>query len=128
MAADAAMVVNPMRGGLRAAGQVEIAGLDAAPDWRRAEVLRGHLTRLLPNLRTPLAPDRIKVWMGHRPSLPDGRPAIGTSRASGDVIYAFGHGHVGLVGSARTGRLVAQLIAGRAPEIALQPFDPRRYL
>ncbi|HZB91249.1 MAG TPA: FAD-dependent oxidoreductase [Stellaceae bacterium] len=55
MAADAAMVVNPMRGGLRAAGQVEIAGLDAAPDWRRAEVLRGHLTRLLPNLRAPLA-------------------------------------------------------------------------
>ena len=68
------------------------------------------------------------VWRGHRPSMPDGRPCIGTARATGDVIYAFGHGHVGLVGSARTGRLVAQLLARREPEIDLAPFDPRRYL
>ena len=44
------------------------------------------------------------------------------------MVYAFGHGHVGLVGSARTGRLVAQLVGGEAPEISLAPFDPRRFL
>ena len=128
LASDVKMVVNPMDGGLRAAGQVEIAGLEAAPDWRRAEILRDHLIGLFPELPRSIAPERIKVWLGHRPSMPDGRPCIGTARATSDVIYAFGHGHVGLVGSARTGRLVAQLLARREPEIDLAPFDPRRYL
>jgi D-amino-acid dehydrogenase len=128
MAADAGMVVNPMKRGLRAAGQVEIAGLEAPPDWRRAEVLRDHLGALLPGLPRPIPPDRIKLWMGHRPSMPDGCPCIGTARATADVVYAFGHGHVGLAGSARTGRLVAQLVADREIEIPLRPFDPRRYL
>jgi D-amino-acid dehydrogenase len=128
MATDLAIVVNPMKGGLRAAGQVEIAGLEAAPNWRRAEVLSDHLTRMLPNLPRAIPPERIRVWMGHRPSMPDGRPCIGTARATADVVYAFGHGHVGLAGSARTGRLVAQLVAGRETEIPLRPFDPRRYL
>jgi D-amino-acid dehydrogenase len=128
MASDAKMVVSPMKGGLRAAGQVEIAGLKAAPNWERAEVLRDHLTGILPNLPKPIPPARIKIWMGHRPSMPDGRPCIGTARATDDVVYAFGHGHIGLVSSARTGRLVAQLIGGRDTEISVRPFDPRRYL
>lgn len=127
MASDVKMVINPMNGGLRGAGQVEFAGLEAAPNWKRAEILRKNLLSVFPNLPKSLPADRIKVWMGHRPSMPDGRPCIGTARATSDVVYAFGHGHVGLVGSARTGRLVAQLIGGRKPEIALEPFDPRRY-
>ena len=61
-------------------------------------------------------------------SMPDGRPCIGHSRATRDVVYAFGHGHVGLVGSARTGRLVAQLLSGKPPEIPLAPFAPSRFL
>lgn len=128
MASDVKMVINPMNGGLRAAGQVEIAGLEAAPNWKRAEILRDNLLSVFPNLPRDLPAERIKVWMGHRPSMPDGRPCIGTARATKDVVYAFGHGHVGLVGSARTGRLVAQLLAGATPEIDLAPFDPRRYL
>lgn len=128
MASDVKMVVNPMNGGLRAAGQVEIAGLEAAPNWKRADILRDNLVSVFPNLPRDLPADRIKVWMGHRPSMPDGRPCIGTARATSDVVYAFGHGHIGLVSSARTGRLVAQLLAGAEPEIPLEPFDPRRYL
>jgi len=128
MASEARFVVNPMKVGLRAAGQVEIAGLKAAPNWQRAEILRSQLAGLLPGLPTALPADRVKIWMGHRPSMPDGRPCIGKSRATGDVVYAFGHGHIGLVGSARTGRLVAQLLGGREPEIPVRPFDPRRYL
>jgi len=128
MASDTKMAVNAMRTGLRAAGQVEIAGLDAAPDWRRADILRDNLIGMFPKLPRTLARDAVRVWLGHRPSMPDGRPCIGHARASRDVVYAFGHGHVGLAGSARTGRLVAQLIAGRETEIAIGPFDPRRYL
>lgn len=128
MASDAKMIVNHMNGGLRAAGQVEFAGLAAAPNWKRAEVLREHLHTMFPTLPRTIPRDRLRVWLGHRPSMPDGRPCIGTARKTPDVIYAFGHGHVGLVGSARTGRLVAQLVSRALPEISLAPFDPRRFL
>ena len=128
MASDAKMIVNFMNGGLRAAGQVEFAGLAAAPNWKRAEILRDHLISMFPGLPNPIPADRLKVWLGHRPSMPDGRPCIGPARQTPDVVYAFGHGHVGLVGSARTGRLVAQLVGGATPEIPLAPFDPRRFL
>jgi D-amino-acid dehydrogenase len=117
-----------MDGGLRAAGQVEIAGLEAAPDWRRAEILHEHLQSMFPSLARPApgAPS-VKHWLGHRPSLPDGLPCIGPSGGSADIVLAFGHGHVGLCGSARTGRLAAQLLAGVASEIPLAPFDPGRF-
>ena len=81
------------------------------------------------NWRNPRihAADRVKVWMGHRPSTPDGMPVIGRARATGDLVYAFGHGHVGLVAGPRTGRLVAQLVAGRDTEVPVEPFDPGRF-
>jgi D-amino-acid dehydrogenase len=127
MASDAKMVVNAMVGGLRAAGQVEIAGLAAAPDWRRADILRESLLGMFPGLPRDLPKERIKVWFGHRPSTPDGRPVIALARGCRDVVLAFGHGHVGLVSSARTGRLVAQLVGGREPEIPITPFSARRF-
>jgi len=127
MAQDCKIVVNATQGGLRAAGQVEIAGLAAEPDWRRADVLRTLLLGMFPGLPREVPMERQRRWMGHRPSTPDGLPCIGHARASRDVVHAFGHGHVGLVSSARTGRLVAQLVAGAEPEIDLAPFDPRRF-
>ncbi len=127
MAMDRKMIVSPMEGGLRAAGLVEFAALDALPDWRRADVLLEHMRAVLPSLPTDLPADRIKRWLGNRPSMPDGRPCIGRSTVSANVVYAFGHGHVGLAASARTGRVVAQLIADLPVEIPLEPFDPRRF-
>jgi D-amino-acid dehydrogenase len=128
MASDAKMVVNWTDKGLRAAGTVEIAGLEAAPNWKRAEILRSHLLGMFPKLPKDIPASRIKTWFGHRPSMPDGQPCIGYARASRDIVYAFGHGHVGLVGSARTGRLVAQLVGGKVPEIPLAPVAPDRFL
>jgi D-amino-acid dehydrogenase len=65
--------------------------------------------------------------MGHRPSLPDSLPVIGFCRAGKEVVYAFGHGHYGLTQSAATGRIVADLIAGRTPPVDLAPFSPQRF-
>jgi D-amino-acid dehydrogenase len=128
MVADGKLIAHWMDGGLRAAGQVEIAGLEAAPDWRRAEILHAHLQSMFPSLARP-APGAVTVkhWLGHRPSLPDGLPCIGPAAATPDIVLAFGPGHVGLCGSARTGRLAAQLLAGNDPEIPLAPFDPARF-
>ena len=128
MVADGKLIAHWMDGGLRAAGQVEIAGLEAAPDWRRAEILHAHLRSMFPSLaRAEPGATSVRHWLGHRPSLPDGLPCIGPAAATSDVVLAFGHGHVGLCGSARTGRLAAQLLAGAAPEIPLAPFDPARF-
>jgi len=127
MPSDGKMSVTMTARGLRCAGQVEIAGIEAAPNWKRAEILRDHLLRSFPALPRDLPAERIKVWMGHRPSMPDGLPCIGPARATPDIVHAFGHGHVGLVAAPRSARLVAQMLAGEPTEIDAKPFDPCRF-
>ena len=92
MVGDRKVIVTRLAQGVRCAGQVEIGGLEAAPDWRWAEILRRHLSDLVPALDTASA----RIWMGHRPSMPDGKPVIGQASRISGVIHAFGHGHVGL--------------------------------
>ena len=113
--------------GLRIAGQVEIAGLDAAPNWKRAAVLRDYALATWPDLPRDLKPEQVKVWMGHRPSLPDSLPVIGPASGCADVIHAFGHGHIGLAAGATTGRLVADLVSGTTPVIDPAPYAPTRF-
>jgi D-amino-acid dehydrogenase len=125
--ADGKFVATPMQLGLRLAGTVELAGLAAPPDWRRARILLTQARRMLPGLAVEHAEDRITTWMGHRPALPDSLPALGASRASPDVIYAFGHGHIGMTAAPMTGRIVADLIAGRPAPIDIAPFAPGRF-
>jgi len=124
---DKKLIVTPMASGLRIAGQVEIAALDDMPNWQRAQVLRQHLATIYPSLANRIAADQINVWMGRRPSLPDGLPCIGFASRGRSVVHAYGHGHVGLASSARTGRVVAQLLAGHDPEIDLTPFSAQRF-
>lgn len=126
MPSDGRMANTPTPAGLRLSGQVELARLDAGPDWTRVEILITHAMRTYPHLgpRANLAIDR---WMGHRPSTPDGRPVIGMASASADIVHAFGHGHVGLASGPITGRVVADLIAGRDASIDLRPFAASRF-
>jgi D-amino-acid dehydrogenase len=113
----------PMRHGLRLAGTVEFAGLAAAPRWERARRLIESARTLLPGLCT----DDAEFWMGHRPSMPDSLPVISRATNVGNVVYAFGHGHMGLSWSATTGRLVASLFIGTTPPIDLVPFEVSRF-
>ncbi|HUC12549.1 MAG TPA: FAD-binding oxidoreductase [Stellaceae bacterium] len=125
--AEGKFVATPMAAGLRFAGTVELAGLKAPPNWRRAQILLEQGRRMLPGLAADHAPDRLSLWMGHRPSLPDSLPALGRSRATPNVIYAFGHGHVGMTAAPMTGKVVADLITGRPPSIDIAPFAPSRF-
>lgn len=127
LTSDTKSAVVSTRAGLRVAGTVEFAGLDAAPNWARAEILRDVMLKTFPGLPRDLPADRIKLWMGHRPSTPDGLPVIGPARACPDIIHAYGHGHVGLAGGAMTGRLVADLVSGHNPTIDIGPFSPQRF-
>lgn len=125
--ADGKFVATPMALGLRFAGTVELAGLKAPPDWQRARILLEQGRRMLPGLAAEHPEERLSWWMGHRPALPDSLPALGRSHASPDVIYAFGHGHIGMTAAPMTGRIVADLVAGRPPSIDIAPFDPGRF-
>jgi D-amino-acid dehydrogenase len=120
-----ACVMTPQ--GLRLAGQVELAGLPASPNWKRANVLRDFARRVFPDLPEELPASRIKLWMGHRPSTPDGLPCIGPASGCADVIHAFGHGHVGLTAGATTGRLAADLVSGKQPAIDISPYAAERF-
>ena len=120
-------VATPMADGVRFAGTVELAGLNAAPDWRRARILLQQASKLYPGLARTYSEDRYTVWMGHRPSLPDSLPVLGPSTRSRDVFYAFGHGHVGMTGGPYTGKVIADLVAGRPSPIDLSPFRPGRF-
>ncbi|MGC2199414.1 MAG: FAD-binding oxidoreductase [Stellaceae bacterium] len=125
--ADGKFVATPMESGLRFAGTVELAGLEAPPDWRRSRILLEQGRRMLPGLAPSHPEERISMWMGHRPSLPDSLPVIGPSRATPDVIYAFGHGHVGMTAAPMTGKVVADLVAGRPVSIDIAPFSAGRF-
>jgi D-amino-acid dehydrogenase len=114
---------TPMEGGLRIAGTVELAGLDAPPDWRRADALLDQARRLFPGLQ----PGSVERWMGHRPSLPDSLPVIGRSAGVPNAYFAFGHGHVGLTAAAATGEIIADLVAGRAARIDIAPYAATRF-
>ena len=116
-----------MEPGLRLAGTVELAGLKARPDWRRARHLLDRGRRMFPALPAQLSEDHLSLWMGHRPSLPDSLPVIGRASAVQNVFHAFGHGHTGLTGAALTGRIIADLVERRAPPIDIAPFRPDRF-
>jgi len=125
--ADGKFVATPMDTGLRFAGTVELAGLAAPPNWRRAQILLAQGRKMLPGLTEHHAEDQVSVWMGHRPALPDSLPVLGPSRASPDVIYAFGHGHVGMTAAPMTGKIVADLLGGRPAPIDIAPFAAGRF-
>lgn len=127
MPSDGKMACVMTPAGLRLAGQVELAGLEAAPNWKRAEVLLAFARRVFPGLPADLPPERVKMWMGHRPSTPDGLPCLGQASGCADVIHAFGHGHVGLTAAAMSAKVVADLVAGRAPPFDLAPYAAGRF-
>ena len=117
-------VTTPLDTGFRVGGAVELGGLDLPPNHERTRAIHGKAKRFirdLPDFETGT------TWMGFRPSIPDSLPVIGYAKATKSVVYAFGHGHYGLTQSAATGRIVADLIAGRPTEIDLTSFKPNRF-
>ena len=127
LTSDTKVGVANTKAGLRVAGTVELARLDAVPTWQRARRLREILARTVPGVADGVPDERIRLWMGNRPSTPDGLPVIGPSRACPAVVHAFGHGHVGLAGGAMTGRLVADIVSGKPPTIDPAPYSPQRF-
>jgi len=123
MWAEKKFLATPMQMGLRFAGTVELAGLDAPPNYERATNLLEFGKRMFPGLEG----SEVSRWMGHRPCLPDSVPVIGPSPKVRNVYFAFGHGHLGLSCASTTGRLVAELVMGAKPCIDPTPYRIDRF-
>ncbi|MDI3336202.1 FAD-dependent oxidoreductase [Defluviimonas aestuarii] len=123
MVASGKFVVTPMEGRLRLAGIVEFGGLDAPPSRAPFRLLERSIRAAIPGI----AWKETVEWMGHRPSLSDSTPVIGAVPGIKGAFLGFGHDHVGLTGGPKTGRILAQLIAGTAPNINLAPYAPDRF-
>ena len=123
MEAEGKFVANPMEMGLRFAGTVELAGVDAPPNPRRAEAIERLAKRMYPKLRLEGA----TRWMGRRPSMPDGLPVVGPSPRHENLWLAFGHGHTGMIAGPMTGRIVAGMITGPMPNLDVAPFRADRF-
>jgi D-amino-acid dehydrogenase len=121
--ADHHFSATPMEVGLRFAGTVEFAGLDAPPNFSNVQNLLDLGQRVFPNLNCK----NFTKWMGHRPATPDTLPVIGRSPHFPKVYYAFGHGQLGLTGGAVTGRLLSEIVAGEPTSIDAYPFRIDRF-
>ena len=123
MSGEGKYFATPMEGGLRVAGTVELAGLEAPPNFTRADALARMARSLFPQLEF----GKVERWMGHRPSLPDSKPVLGRSASIPNAYFAFGHGHVGLTAAAPSGEIIADLVDGRQPYMDIRPFSAERF-
>lgn len=122
MVAAGKFVATPMEGGLRCAGVVEFGGTAAGPSKAPLALLRRQALAAFPGLEA----EAEESWLGHRPAPADSLPLIGEIADSG-IFAAFGHHHIGLTGGPKTGRIIAGLITGRAPDADISAFDPNRF-
>lgn len=123
MDVEGKFVASSMLEGLRCAGTAEFAGLDAPPNYRRAEIFGNLAKRLFPRLNT----SDLTPWMGSRPSFPDSLPAIGEVPGENGLFVAFGHCHYGFGMAPNTGRIVAGLVSGEPLNIDLSPYSINRF-
>jgi D-amino-acid dehydrogenase len=120
-----AYVLSPMGDGtVRLLSGIEIARPDDPPNPCQLERVHPEAAQTLP-LGEPVD---AQPWCGSRPSTPDGLPVIGRAPGHPAVFFAFGHGHIGLSTGPITGRIVADLVAGRTPPVPVEPFAAERFL
>jgi D-amino-acid dehydrogenase len=116
-------VVSRNGNGIRVGGATELGGLNLSPNFKRAEHLLNKAAKFLPCLETSGGQQQ----MGFRPSTPDSLPIIDISPKTSRVIYAFGHGHLGLTQAAGTAELITELLSGRDPKITMAPYSASRF-
>jgi D-amino-acid dehydrogenase len=123
VSADRNVSLAHMHEGIRATGVAEFAAPDAPPNMANARMIQRHAQILVPGLTGEPA----SQWMGPRPSHPDSKPVIGRSPRHANVLFAFGHDHLGLTMAGITGKLVAELAAGKPTSVDLAAFRPDRF-
>jgi len=123
MVADSKFVATPMSDGLRTAGIVEFGGLDAPASKAPIELLERGLRKLYPDIEF----EDKSEWLGHRPAPADSLPFLGASPTHPAVYFAFGHHHIGLTAGPKTGRMIADMVSERLPNVDIKPYRVDRF-
>jgi D-amino-acid dehydrogenase len=121
----AGSILAPMGDGrIRVLSGVELNARHAAPDTTQIEAASREAAGTL-RLGGPIDNE---PWLGSRPATPDGMPVIGRAPRHEGLLFAFGHGHIGLSTGPITGEIVADLATGRDPAVPVAAFAPDRLL
>lgn len=110
--------LSPMEHGMRLTTGVELGGNAAPPDYTRARRMIGRVAGSVIGFRE----EEQSVWLGFRPSTPSGVPYLGSIPGHPKAYVAAGGGHVGMTMGPVSGRIVADLVAGRDPGVDLTPY------
>lgn len=123
---EARVAVSPLGERLRVGGTMELTGFGRSDSAMRVKGIVDSATRYLPGLDRDalLAAPR---WQGLRPCTPDGLPYLGSDAAHPNLVIATGHAMLGVSLAPITGRLVADLVAGRENDLDITTLDPRRH-
>ena len=114
--------MSPMLGRLRVAGTVELGGLSEKISKHRIEYLKHGVSEFFPDLGDPN-----RSWLGFRPSTPDSRPVISQSSKGNDIVYAFGHGHIGLTLAPITAEIIESIISKTKPPVEISQYSAQRF-
>lgn len=115
----AKLVYSRLGDRLRVAGTAEFAGYDTTLNPARIEALLRRTRQIFPRLAG--ADSRIERWTGLRPATPSNVPLIGGT-SLGNLYVNTGHGTLGWTMAVGSGRLLADLVAGRSPDIDPAPY------
>lgn len=118
------VAVNPMDGGLRLAGTVELSGVNHNLVQRRVDMLTIGARQYLEGI------DQTQIksaWCGLRPCTADGLPAIGWAPGVRGVFIAAGHAKYGLAYGPITGKLASECILDGKASLDLSPMSPARF-
>jgi D-amino-acid dehydrogenase len=124
---EARIAVTPMGQSLRFGGTMELAGLDDSINPIRARAIIDAIPKYFPDF----GPDDFRdvpVWRGLRPCTPDGLPYLGRVGRYQNFSVAAGHAMLGVSLGPITGKLLAQILVGEKPDIAIGALSPDRYL
>ncbi|MCP4433566.1 MAG: FAD-binding oxidoreductase [Gammaproteobacteria bacterium] len=116
-------VIAPLADGVRVGGASEIARLDRPANYKRSDALLRKAKALVPELQLTDG----EQWMGIRPTTPDTLPVIGTASRHPNVIYAFGHGHLGLTQATATAQLIYEIVSGQKRSIDPDSLSASRF-
>jgi len=118
------ILITPWRDGFRIGGMMEFSGPGLRMNPRRF----GHLRRVAEKYIGPLPQRPLGAqWAGPRPMMYDDLPVIDRSATCPNLCIAAGHGMLGLTLAPATGRLIARMVTGQQPDVAMSPFRLDRF-
>ena len=108
---------------IRVGGTAELAGYSLKLREARRDTLDHVVTDLFPKGGDV---SKASFWCGLRPMTPDGTPIVGPTPLP-NLLLATGHGTLGWTMAAGTGRVIADLVSGRQPDIDIEGLTMARY-